>query len=285
MSDYIEGLPQVSFGEVSEEPMAWRTDSVEEDDTDEDLPASEEVIEMLGFDPDKEDWGEEAEDAEGGFKESEHPRGQPDNPGQFVEKGKTTSSSEGKKKIDLSQGYSRPEVQESIKNIFKSMPGANIEITGPKKDFEVRVKSKAGDFTGTVHVTKGQFFIGGIHIKKSEEGKGIGKQVIKDMISFARQSGMKEVALFADIKVGRYAWAKLGFDYADKNSLDFGRRWLGEFCKKRNIPYDKAKINSAKDIAEFKVEDKKIDGMDIGKAFMLSLKAEGHGSWDGVLKL
>lgn len=278
MSNYIEDLPQANFGEVSEEPIDWRADDSEEPDDDEDAPASEELIGLLGFDPDKEDWSVE-DDAEG-FKESDHPRGQPENAGQFTSKG-----SSGSKKIDLSQGYEQAEVQEGIKTIFKSMPGANIEITGPKKDFEVRVKSKAGDFTGTVHVAKGQFFIGGIHIKKSEEGKGIGKQVIKDMISFARQSGMKEVSLFADIKVGRYAWAKLGFDYADKNSLDFERRWLGEFCKKRKVPYDPKKINSAKDIAEFKSEGKKINGMDIGKAFMLSLNAEGHGSWDGVLKL
>ncbi|MFA5355296.1 MAG: hypothetical protein WC302_00960 [Candidatus Paceibacterota bacterium] len=59
MSDYIEDLPQANFGEVSGEPIDWRTDSVEEDDTDEDLPASEEIITMLGFDPDKEDWDEE----------------------------------------------------------------------------------------------------------------------------------------------------------------------------------------------------------------------------------
>ena len=59
MSDYIEDLPQANFGEVSEQQENWRADSVEEDDTDEDLPASEEIITMLGFDPDKEDWDEE----------------------------------------------------------------------------------------------------------------------------------------------------------------------------------------------------------------------------------
>jgi ribosomal protein L3 len=108
------------------------------------------------------------------------------------------------------------------------------------------------------------------------------------MVSFAKQSGAKEITLLADIKVGRYAWAKLGFDYADKNQLGFAIRWLEQYCKKNKIEFPKAakeNIKTAKDVAEFEIEGKKIRGMEIGKSFMLSMREDGHGSWDGVLKL
>jgi hypothetical protein len=47
---YIEELPQVHFGKLGK-PIDWRKDNDEE--TDEDAPASEELIAMLGFDPDE----------------------------------------------------------------------------------------------------------------------------------------------------------------------------------------------------------------------------------------
>jgi len=48
---YVGDLPQLHFGEVKEEPVDWRADKEPEED--EDAPASEALIELLGFDPDK----------------------------------------------------------------------------------------------------------------------------------------------------------------------------------------------------------------------------------------
>lgn len=48
---YVKDLPEIHFGTVKEEPVDWRADKETEDD--EDAPASEALIEMLGFDPDK----------------------------------------------------------------------------------------------------------------------------------------------------------------------------------------------------------------------------------------
>lgn len=60
---YIDDLPEVHFGSVSDEPEDWRKDAGAEDDNDEDedIETPEHVKEMLGFDPDEEG----AETAEG----------------------------------------------------------------------------------------------------------------------------------------------------------------------------------------------------------------------------
>jgi hypothetical protein len=49
---YDNDLPEVHFGEANAKPIDWR--EFEDDDDDDDKPASQDLINMLGFDPDKE---------------------------------------------------------------------------------------------------------------------------------------------------------------------------------------------------------------------------------------
>lgn len=53
----MSDLPNVSFGEAKEEPEDVEELDLEDgdDEQEEDEPASEELIELLGFNPDKED--------------------------------------------------------------------------------------------------------------------------------------------------------------------------------------------------------------------------------------
>jgi hypothetical protein len=53
-------LPEIHFGTVEEQPVDWREEVVDEDDSDDDAPASKELIAMLGFNPDE--YKEETED-------------------------------------------------------------------------------------------------------------------------------------------------------------------------------------------------------------------------------
>jgi hypothetical protein len=48
-------LPEAHFGAVTKQPVDWRNILADEDekDDDEDVPASEDVVAMLGFDPDE----------------------------------------------------------------------------------------------------------------------------------------------------------------------------------------------------------------------------------------
>lgn len=57
----MELLPDVYTGQIEEnidEDMKFENDPTNDDD-DDDRPADPELIAILGFDPDKEDWGEE----------------------------------------------------------------------------------------------------------------------------------------------------------------------------------------------------------------------------------
>ena len=46
-------------------------------------------------------------------------------------------------------------------------------------------------------------------------GKGAGLNIARALFTFARDIGMKTVRLEADITIGRYAWARAGFDFWD----------------------------------------------------------------------
>ena len=84
-------IPNIMIGEKeADEAIDWRSlDDSDDIDNDEELEETpENVIEGLGFDP--KEIEELTEDAD--FKESEHPRGQPGNAGQFAEKGTGTTS-------------------------------------------------------------------------------------------------------------------------------------------------------------------------------------------------
>lgn len=47
-------LPQVHFGEVSEQPVDWKKDLKDSPDDDEQRETDPDVVAMLGFDPAKE---------------------------------------------------------------------------------------------------------------------------------------------------------------------------------------------------------------------------------------
>jgi hypothetical protein len=49
---FIEDLPQAHFGSVNDKPVDWRA-SADEDEIDENAPASDDLIAMLGFNPDE----------------------------------------------------------------------------------------------------------------------------------------------------------------------------------------------------------------------------------------
>lgn len=121
-------LPNIIIGEKeADEAVDWRnieTDDTE--DTDEELEETpEDVIEGLGFDP--KEIEEITEDAN--FKETEHPRGQPDNPGQFVEKGAGASkpSSMGNVKFKKVDSKNQERIKNILSKIKSSIPEKHLK--------------------------------------------------------------------------------------------------------------------------------------------------------------
>lgn len=136
-------------------------------------------------------------------------------------------------------------------------------------------------------------------LQVSNTNAGIGSQLYYYQLRAYRRMGYPEVRLNADISVGRYAWARKGFDYEYPEYSVSRKSWLmWSWAQNLGIalPGDgMPRFHSAKDIADYDPgitlygkdiinEDVPSDmPLHVGKAFMLDMN--GHGSWKGVLKL
>jgi hypothetical protein len=148
------------------------------------------------------------------------------------------------------------------------------------------------------HVDHMKFGIDGIH-----HGRGTAQDLYARQIETYKAAGIVAVHTHADIDVGRYAWAKMGFEYDESGGSNIARKTkqFEHWAKKLGIdppdggwptfqrPHDFAtykhpdgrKVN-ANDMGNW--QGKFLPGdYDIGKAFMLD--DNGHGDWYGVLPL
>jgi hypothetical protein len=112
----------------------------------------------------------------------------------------------------------------------------------------------------------------------------------------ARDTEVDAIRMFADISIGRYAWARKGFQYFRPNEAEGHnvklRSWLGRLgIEAPDLPT----FTTPQQFADFRVPGVKVSHRDIrndevksgeyevGKAFMLD--GIGHGDWSGVLWL
>jgi len=135
------------------------------------------------------------------------------------------------------------------------------------------------------------------------QDKGIATSLYNRQIYTLRNAGASEIQLYANISIGRYAWAKKGFDYKEGSKKYTLRRVNSNFRKwadDKGIPEPSGgwpTFDSAHSVATYSHPTHTVKGSDIynddvaddyvmhlGKAFMLELH-HGHGPWNGVLKL
>lgn len=129
------------------------------------------------------------------------------------------------------------------------------------------------------------------------QNTGIGTQLYAKQIAMLKNKGFAAITLHADSDIGRYAWAKQGFQYGisdgSKENIQF-HHWAAN--RGITVP-NKFNGKTPQDFANFKLPGVKLYGdqisnpsvpkdllMDVGKAFMLD-KANGHGDWDAFLPL
>jgi len=155
-------------------------------------------------------------------------------------------------------------------------------------------------------------------MNKGSQASGTGKEMVDNLESLARQTGAKSIELFADISVGPYAWAKLGFDYKDKDAIVTARDDLKDYVlkavegtgvkmtaqQKRAVLKRIKELKTAKEVAEFDIKELRMSArnwaskvgfennhvpkklmMHVGKAFMLDYTIDGHGDWDAVKRI
>lgn len=99
------------------------------------------------------------------------------------------------------------------------------------------------------------------YLEVSGKGKGTARDYMKKLEDHARATGKKTISLDADISIGRYAWAKLGFEARDPDYLRDMKRHFIPYAKKvlamnGQKDYSKEIAQMEKDVAGFKrVED------------------------------
>jgi len=202
--------------------------------------------------------------------------------------------------VNYSSIFSEEEII-GMMNMEGTDPNLRTNIYVGPGEIRAATKSTDGSMVMETHLLieeTNTLEMGLVNIEDGYTGKGLGEDFTARVIRTAKEKGLDAITLEANITIGRYAWAKKGFDYSDPGEP--GNTTIPNFknwCKRRGITLPKnLNIRSANDMANFRIPGVKIKGshikneavpadleMDIGKAFMLD--REGHGSWYGILRL
>ena len=127
-------------------------------------------------------------------------------------------------KVDVSVHSWGRDGEVHVNGVIKSKEGRNIG------DFSREIK-KGRD--GDLEAYHSSFFI---H-HKDDQGKGIGKELFRNMIPFYDKIGVKKVTVFADGDGGYYAWMKYGFDFDDKDIIKEHREKFGQYAAMKLAGY------------------------------------------------
>jgi hypothetical protein len=140
-----------------------------------------------------------------------------------------------------------------------------------------------------------------LEVESYYQGRGFASEFLGKQFRTMGEAGYYGVRLQADISIGKYAWAKAGFDYSGGWGINQAQDKLYDWLKEqqgvdaekyRDVIYEDTW--SAYDVAEFRVDERVWYGSDIsnadvesdhmmhaGKAFMLDADYDGgHGSWE-----
>lgn len=191
-----------------------------------------------------------------------------------------------------------------------TLRGYNAEVTISKSSahgeeyIEVKTNyfTKSGQTVGrqTFSLTKkdGEISANADYMKFTQEfqGKNLAESLMGRQVDMALRKKYSEVSTLADISIGKYAWAKKGFQYKSSSAADQATRKFKEWCKNKAIRLNEyPTFRNPQDVVNFKVpgvtlhssrfwnSDAKPGDYDLGKAFMLD--DDGHGNWHATMDL
>lgn len=97
------------------------------------------------------------------------------------------------------------------------------------------------------------------HIRVREQSSGYASSLFRRYETLFRALGFNEFRLKASLSVGKYYWAKEGFDCLDRSRMEQMREGLRDLVKARGLPVQEMEIrrlNHAYDFAHFRRETK-----------------------------
>jgi GNAT superfamily N-acetyltransferase len=207
----------------------------------------------------------------------------------FFDKGKGPSN---KKLEDL---FSSSDIKATVEKIEEFSSEDKYDGVA-KKGVKVSLvlKDKSGAPVGEVkrsffRDSKGALIVNHdlLELKESHQGTGYGKKILSDSLDVYQEMGVKEITLEAGM-VGKYVWARMGFEASDKKEFeglknDFLDTYLKDYAdleysdeEIEEIRKTVAPMKTMKDLASLK-----IDGETVGKSYLLDFAV----NWQGRLPL
>lgn len=137
-----------------------------------------------------------------------------------------------------------------------------------------------------------------LEISQPYQGMKLADHLYSNQFSVWRELGVRDVEVYADISIGKYAWAKRGFDFKQQSDLTRANRLFYLFLEDMGIDPSGLVIpdfRSALDIANFDIpgltiSSSKLNNREVkpgeyrlGAAYFLA--RTGIGSWEGVFHL
>jgi hypothetical protein len=134
-----------------------------------------------------------------------------------------------------------------------------------------------------------------LEFKSGYMNTGAARSLYKRELRMLQQAGYDHVSVHADISIGKYAWAKQGFDFKSSSAAADASKQIVQWAQMHGITIKQPNFKTARDVATFKVPKVKLTGadilngdvpngmkLDLGKAFMLDNK--GLGDWNGIYR-
>jgi GNAT superfamily N-acetyltransferase len=101
-----------------------------------------------------------------------------------------------------------------VTGVTRSPSGSSTYVNGEIHDKHGPV----GEVSWTIREPRqSTAYLGGIGIEPEAQGGGFGARYLAHVEAELRKLGIKKIELYADIDVGGYAWAKMGFDFRGNN--------------------------------------------------------------------
>lgn len=157
-------------------------------------------------------------------------------------------------------GIGKPEIMQ-----YKDKVGIDVPlVTKDGKRFG-HFEAQFSNDGKTVHIYS-------LFLAKDWQGKGVGTDIIRRGIEYAKQKGFQKATMMANGSSGVYAWGIQGFDWKKKAEIkelkDGFVKWVQ---RKYGEEVKPSKIKHAWDLASYKIGDEKV-----GKKYLLG---PGHSLW------
>lgn len=199
----------------------------------------------------------------------------------FVIKEKKPEDKENVNKIMKMLQIKEEDIKD-ITNVMTNFESATVSVNSwddvnlhIENKYKVKVggESKTAEFNFSLYPEKKECHIDMVDLPKAEQGKNTGKAFLQKVEETMKRKGIHNLSLCADLSVGGYAWARMGFDFKDKADFETAKNSITKLLKQKNIKMSNEEqkkfdeLKTAKDISEFVVKGAEFTG----KEWKLSL--------------